>query len=109
MNQSGFIKNIVIIAIILIVVFLSQNKQFSPIAQNLYKKADGIVRPYYLKSENWLRANIYSRFGGEVEKGLNEAKKEIVNQKDNLAENIWGKLKNYLAEKFSKISGTEVE
>lgn len=54
-------------------------------------------------------ANVYPRVSGGVEGSKEIIEKEVVRQKDNAVKNIWGKFKSYLAEKFSKMSGTKVE
>lgn len=104
-SKRGFTKNILIIVVILAIVFLSQQAYFRPIIKNLYQQGN----KYLIEAQNWFKTNIYSKVSGEVEKRGEEAKKEINKEKNNILQNIWGKLKNYFAEKFSKTFGTKVE
>ena len=105
MEFSKFIKNIIIIVLILGLAFASQWPYFSSISRDLYQQGS----KYILNGQNWFQTNIYPRLSGEVEKRGEEVKKEIDKQKNNILQNIWEKIKNNLAEKFSKTFGTKVE
>lgn len=108
-KQRGFIKSILIIITILIVVFLSQQPYFRPIGKNLFSRGTERINPYWLKTNEWINKNIYPRVSREVEERGGAVKEEVQKQKDIAVQSIWQKIKNYLAEKFSKFSGTEVE
>jgi hypothetical protein len=56
-----------------------------------------------------LYAGIYPKASGEVSKLQDTAAQKITEQKNNIMQNIWGIIKNYFAEKFSKTFGTPVE
>lgn len=101
MNEKGFVRNIVIIIILLIVVFLSQQTYFNKIGRNLYFQAQTQIKTYW--------ANIYPGASGEVEKKSAVLQQEINKQKNNIAQNIWNKIKNYFADIFTKVSGTPVQ
>jgi len=58
--------------------------------------------------KKWVSGNVWSGVSGEVDKLKVPAQQEIVKQKNNFFQNMWGDLENYLAGKFSKISGTNV-
>lgn len=108
MNENGFIKNIVIIAVLLIVVFLSQQPYFNEIGKKLYFQAETQVKTYWTKSADWLKNNVYPRINREVEQKGAAIQEEINKQKDNIVQNIWEKTKNYFANIFSNIFGTSV-
>ncbi|OGZ62974.1 MAG: hypothetical protein A3C58_01410 [Candidatus Staskawiczbacteria bacterium RIFCSPHIGHO2_02_FULL_34_10] len=108
-HERGLIKNIVIIAVLLAVVFLSQSSSFRPIAQIIYNQASEKISPYTAGAGNWFKANIYPRIKSEAAKRGEEAAQEITTQKDNVAQNLWEKIKNFFAEKFSKFFGTKVK
>ena len=101
MNKKEIIKNIVIIIVLLTVVFLSQQPYFNEIGKKFYFQAEARVKVYW--------NSIYPKVRGEVEQKSAVIKQEIDQQKNNIMQNTWEKIKNYFAEKFSKISGTEVK
>lgn len=109
MNEKGFIKNIVVIIILLTVVFLSQQPYFREYGKNLYSQIKPQAEAYWLKTAYWLENNIYLRVSGEVESKSTIVQQEINKQKDNIMQNVWGKIKNYSASIFSKFSGTFVQ
>lgn len=109
MKLRIFTKNIIIITVILIVIFLSQKSGFKRSIGNLYSQAIEKYSNYGLGLKSWLMANIYPMVGRGADIGKEVVEKEVVKQKDVLTKNFWKKFKNYLAEKFSKISGTKVE
>jgi len=105
MDLKKITTNSLIIVAIIGLAFMSQQAYFKPIGSNLYQQGSR----YLIEAQNWFKTNIYPKLSGEVEKRGEEVKKEIDKQKNNIAENIWQKIKNYLSQKFSDISGTEVE
>lgn len=102
-------KNIIIIAVILTVVFLSQQPSFARYGGDLYALGTQKAGQYWLEGKDWFKTAIYPGANRGVENGKDIIEKEIVKQKDVAAKNIWEKFKNYFAEKFSKMSGTKVE
>jgi len=114
MQERGFIQNIVVINTIIVVmllvtVFLSQQAYFSPYGKTVYLKGMGEFNVYWLKLNYWANTNVYPKISGEVEKGGQVVTQEIVKQKNNIAHSIWENIKKYFAEKFSKYSGTQVQ
>ena len=109
MSERGFVKNIVIIVIILTVVFLSQQPYFREYGKNLYSQIKPRVEAYWSKTTDWFKNNVYSRVSGEVESKSKIIQQEINKQKNNIAQNIWDKIKNYFSNIFSKVSGTPVQ
>ncbi len=103
MKNRGFAQYILIMAVILAVIFLSQQPYFSGIGKNIYNQA-----------ESWVMTNIYPRVVSEVEKRGEEVRgeevrEEVSRQKDNLMKNVWQKIKKYFSNIFTKTTGTEVE
>lgn len=109
MSSKGSIQNIVIIAVILVAVFLSQQLYFKVVGESIYAEASKRGVEYWSKAKGWFGVSIYPRVSGEVGGIQSTVAKGITEQKNNLAQNIWEKIKNYFAEKFSNISGTKVE
>lgn len=109
MNQKGFVQNIVIIAVVLVVVFLSQQPYFRPAGEKAYSQMKKQGESYGVQFNSWFNTNVYPKVGGQVASGGEVIKKEIETQKNNIAKNTWEKIKSYLAENFSKLFGTKVE
>jgi|GEM_PF-3542724 hypothetical protein len=108
-NNGRFTQNIVIIATVLAVVFLSQNASFRPITKQFYIKAEKQITPYWVKTDTWFKVNVYPRVASEVQKRGATATQQIATQKNNVVQNIWQGIKQYIANIFSKISGTQVK
>ena len=89
--------------LILLVVFLSQQHYFREYGKNLYSQIKPQIEAYWAKTADWFRNNIYSKVSGEVEQRSAVIQQEITKQKNNIAQNIWEKIKNYFANIFSKI------
>ncbi|MSU60614.1 MAG: hypothetical protein EXS52_01715 [Candidatus Staskawiczbacteria bacterium] len=113
MNEKGFIHiiilNVVILAILLGAVFFSQQAYFAPYGRTVYVKGVGQFNVYWVKLNYWANINVYPKISGEVEEGQAVVTQEITKQKNSLAQSAWESIKNYLAQKFSKLSGTEVK
>lgn len=109
MESKVFIKNILIVIVILTVVFLSQQSYFRTIGNYLYSKYLKQVSLYFVKNTDWFKENVYPKVSGEVAQKREDVKEEIIKQKNNFAQIIWGNFKNYFAEKFSKTFDTKVE
>ena len=109
MKERGFIKNIVIIVALIVVVFLSQQAYFNEFGRKLYSQAEAQTKVYWTKVADWLKNNVYARVSGEVEQKSVVIQEEITKQKDNLVKNVWGNIKNYFANIFSKTTGTFVQ
>lgn len=97
--KKGIIKYIVIIIVILVIVFLSQQPNLKEFGKNLfsfsqeYNKTEG----YWAKGANWVKDNIFSKIGGEVQKRGDMAKEELTSQKEKVSESIGEKIKNYFS------------
>lgn len=108
-ENRGRIKYIIIISIILSLAFLSQQSYFRPADNNIATQASKQGSEYWSKLMGWFSSHVYPRVNGEVAKRGEEAKQEVVKQKDVAVQGIWEQIKNYLAAQFSKYSGTEVK
>lgn len=108
-KENGFIKNIVIIIVILVIVFLSQQPNFMEYGKNAFNWVGSQVGFYWSKLSNWAATSIYPKVVGEATKRGEAIKEGINNEKNNLAQNVWEKIKNYFADIFSKSTGTQVE
>ncbi len=108
MEWGIIIKNGVIIAVLLTIVFLSQQPQFKTMAESFYQK-NMQHSSYWVKAQDWIKANVWSKFSGGVSTVKDSATKEITKQKNNAAQNIWEQFKTSAAQKFSNIFGTKVK
>ena len=109
MKERGFIQYIVLIAFVLGIAFLSQQPLFKPYGKNLYNQASIQASLYWSKANNWVTASLYPKATQEVQNRGEPLQEAIIDQKNNFAQNVWENIKNYFAEKFSKISGTQVK
>lgn len=108
-NQKGFLKNIVIIVILVVLVFVSQQSAFRSYGKDLYGYIGPKIEEYKTKVVDWFKTTIYPRVSGEVEQKGNAIGEEINKQKNNFVQNIWENAKKYFADIFTKVSGTKVQ
>ena len=99
-TESGFIKYIVIIVVILAVVFLSQQAYTRGAGKTLISNSTGKVKSYLSQGSNWVLSKVYPKISGEVQKRGDIIKNEVSQEKQKVSENIGTKIKNY----FSGIS-----
>lgn len=108
--KVSFIKYIVLIAVVLILVFMSQQPYFSGIGKNTYiKETIKQVNIYWNKTTDWLMTKVYPKAGREVAERGELAKREIEKQKKNILQNIWETIENYFKKKFSEFFGTKIK
>jgi hypothetical protein len=103
-NIGRLIKYLIIITIILVVAFLSQQPYFRPKTGTVQQN-----RASWSILTDWFSSNIYPRVSTEVAKRGAEAKEEVAKQKNVAVQGIFEQIKNYLAAQFLKFSGTEVK
>ncbi len=108
-NGGGFITNVIIVAAILGIVFLSQQAQFRPIGRSFYQKGRALGVVYISQASDWANKNIAPKVDGEVSTIKLSAGAKITQQKNNLLQTIWQNIENYLAAKFSNTFGTKVK
>jgi predicted PurR-regulated permease PerM len=106
---KNIILNVVIILVILAVVFLSQQSRFMKFGKDWFQKADAYINFLWQKADNWVWQNAYPKAAQEAQKRGEAVQQAAQQQKDAAAQNIFDKIKNYLAEKFSSLSGTKVK
>jgi len=109
MKEKGFAVNIVIIIVLVVIVFLSQQPYFRKYGENFYLQAKTQVMSYWAQATDWFMNNVYSRVSGGVEQKKAEIQEEVAKQKNNIVQNVWEKIKNYFADIFSKTTGTTVQ
>jgi len=101
---TGLIKYIVIIIIILVAVFFSQQAFFREIGKNLMSGVTKQASQYMVKGSNWTASTVMPKISGAVQNisgavqnGGDAIKKEIVQEKQNVSENIGQKISNYFS------------
>ena len=97
MERKTFIKYIVIIVVILVIVFLSQQIYFKGIEKNFIFDAANQASVYMAKGSSWALSAIYPKISGEVQKRGDMIKTEINQEKNKISENILNKTKNYFS------------
>ena len=108
-KRRGITNGVIILIIILAVVFMSQQPFLRPFGIFAYNWGAEKISSYWSKTTNWFWAGLYPNIQKEaVEKG-GALKEEAITQKDNAAQSVWQKIKNYFANIFLKSFGTKVE
>lgn len=96
-QEKGFIKYIAIIAVILVVVFLSQQAYSKGIGGTLVSDATDKAKAYLAEGSNWAMSNIYPKISGEVQKRGEAIKSDVNQEKNKVSENIGQKISNYFS------------
>ena len=96
-KEKGFIKYIIIIAVIIGFVFLSQQAFSRGFGKNLVSDATDQAKAYVAKGSNWVVSNVYSKIAGEVQNRGDVIKNEINKEKGKITENILQKAENYFS------------
>jgi len=97
MEKKGLIKYIIIITIILLVAFLSQQAYFRGIEKTFISDATNKISACLADGSNWLTSKIYPKVSGEVQKRGDMIKTEVNQEKNKISENILDKTKNYFS------------
>ena len=102
--EADFVKNGLIIAVILSVVFLSQQPYFREFGRNSYTWVKTQADDYLGKANNYAKETLLPKIDGEVEQKKGLIADEISRQKEKISESVsesvGEKIKNY----FSGIS-----
>jgi len=97
MQEKGFIKYIVIIAVILAVAFLSQQAYYRGFGKTLVSNATSQAKDYVAKSSDWVMSNIYPKISGEVQKRGGIINNEVNKEKQKVSESVAQKISNYFS------------
>ena len=95
--RKGIIKYIIIIAVILIVVFLSQQAYSRGIGKALISAAANQASAYMAEGSSWVMSNIYPKISGEVQNRGAIIQNEVNQEKQKVSENIGTKIENYFS------------
>lgn len=96
---------IILIAVILFLVFLSQNAISGKFGGAMISGATDQASEYLTKGSNWVSSNIYSKITGEVEKRGEEIQNELNQQKEKVTEGIINKVENYFSGVANSLAG----
>ncbi len=95
------IKNLIIIAIILGVVVISQQPGARSLGQNTYSWIEKKAEPYTSKTTDWLQEKVYPAIGREVDSKTGTINQEIGSaietQKEKISQTLAEKIKNYFS------------
>ncbi len=110
MEVGIIIKNGVIVAGIVAVIFLSQQSYLKNTVKNfnfpLFKKGEAFYdNSYIAKANDWLNANVYSKISGGVADKQSTLQDETNTQKNNLEKNSFDTAKKYVASKLLNALG----
>jgi hypothetical protein len=98
METKKLILCVVGIAIILAVVFLSQQAYSRGFGGNLVSAAADQASAYLSKGSGWVMSNIYPKITGEVQKRGDIIKTEVNQAKQTVTEDLGKKIGNYFSE-----------
>ena len=94
---QGILKYVIIIAIILLVVVLSQQPYFKQWGKTTGSEASKPVQGILTKGASWVNNNVASKITGEVQAKGDMINSAANNAKQNVSENILDKTKNYIS------------
>jgi hypothetical protein len=97
MNEQGFVKYIVIIAVILAVAFFSQIGNLKGNQQTFVSDATNQAESYVSAGSDWFGANIYPKVSGEVQKRGDIIQAGVSEQKEKISETVSEKISNYFS------------
>jgi hypothetical protein len=95
-QEKGFILNVVAIIVVLGIIYFSQQANF---------KSVGVGTQVI----DWVKTNIYPRVSTEIQNRGGELTQVVNTQKNNLAQNAWDAIRNYLQKNFNYLFKTEVK
>ncbi len=97
MDRKNLIKYSVIIIILLLIAFFSQQTYSWRNEKVFISDATNKATAYLATGSNWVMSKIYPKVSGEVQKRGDIIKNEINQEKNNISENILDKTKNYFS------------
>jgi hypothetical protein len=100
---------IIAIFVVLVLALVSRPANTMKPASSTSVVHDAGYQQYADQFRNWVYSTFGIRVSGEVAKIKQPAQQEIVKQKDNFFQAVWEGIRNYLAGKFTKFSGTPVK
>lgn len=95
--EKKIISYILIIAVILIIVVLSQMPFFGQWGKRATSKITEPVQNYLTKGSSWVSGSIVPTISGEVQKRGEMIKNEVNQEKQKVSENILQKVGNYFS------------
>lgn len=98
--MNRILKNLIFIAVILVLLILGQQPYFQERGRVVYEEAAKQVNIYWQKGEEFFKTKILWRITGEVEKRKEIAGEEIKKETEKVTENIFQKIKNYILNLF---------
>lgn len=105
MSEKGFVQYIAIIAVILAVVFLSQQPYFRGIGRDMFSKGSSAVQGYLAKGSNWAKDIALPKISGEVAQKQAMVANGIDQQKEKVSESVGTKIKNYVSGVVDSVLG----
>ena len=97
MNTQGIIKYILIIIVILLIAFLSQQAYVWKYGKNITSNITNQALATLAKGSDWVADKIYPKVSVEVQKRGDIIKTEVKKEKEKVSENIGEKISNYFS------------
>ncbi|MCX6721484.1 MAG: hypothetical protein NT026_02710 [Candidatus Staskawiczbacteria bacterium] len=95
--HQRILKYVIIMAIILFVVVLSQQPYFKQWGKGLVDKVTNPAQTYMTKGSSWAKDTVLPEISGEVQKRGDIIKQEVAQEKQKVSENIGEKISNYFS------------
>ncbi len=96
-KNSGFIKYLALIIIVLGVVFVSQQPYFKKYGENLVSEGASMGQSYIASGSAWLKDHLLESLSGEVEKRGEAAMDTVEETKENISDGAATKIKDYFS------------
>lgn len=97
--KKQFIKYFLIIGVILLIVFFSQNSNLLGKGKTFTFVDDtvGQAQEYFTRGQEWLASRVLPTISGEVEKRGEMVKEGVEKEKEKISETVGEKIKNYFS------------
>ena len=95
--DKKIIFSAIIVIVILVGVFISQQAYSKGVGKNLISDATSQAKAVLAQGTNWAAANVYPKITGEVQARGEAIKNEVGNEQKKVSENIGQKISDYFS------------
>lgn len=95
--EKKIIFSVIVVVIILVGVFFSQQAYSRGVGKNLISDATSQAKTVLAQGTNWAMSNIYPKITGEVKARGDIIKKEVGQEQKKVSENIGQKISDYFS------------
>lgn len=102
-------KNIIIVILLLVLIYLGQQGYFGNIGASVYSKVYGYIISGYDQCRSFIQSHFFTKVTSEIEKRQNIAKEEIKDKTKEVTKSVWDKTKDYVSNFFGSIFNSATE